>query len=237
MARSFAGAVTDLISTSTTINAALGTISCWANPNWNSGDGVQRFFYNCSTDFPSFQRYSDNNIYAGFAPSRVVIADTGLFTSGTWANWIITFNQSTPLQTLYKNGVSKGTNGGSFSGTCTPPILVGNQGSGFSGSLNGKMADFTIWNVVLSALEITALANGARPYTIRPSALLCWLPLDGLASPEPDLSGNAKNGTITGTITLAFGPPFAPFTPRWPLGGILPFTPPPAFVLMPQIVM
>jgi hypothetical protein len=29
------------------------------------------------------------------------------------------------------------------------------------------------------------------------------------------LSGNKNNGTLTGTTAVA-GPPYAPFTPRWP---------------------
>jgi hypothetical protein len=53
-----------------------------------------------------------------------------------------------------------------------------------------------------------------------------------LASPEPDLSGNKNNGTLTGT-TNTFGPPILPFTRRWPQFNF--FAAPP-FTLMPQIV-
>jgi hypothetical protein len=41
------------------------------------------------------------------------------------------------------------------------------------------------------------------------------LPLDGIQTTEPDLSGFARNGTLTGTSAVA-GPPFTQFTPRWP---------------------
>jgi hypothetical protein len=98
----------------------------------------------------------------------------------------------------------------------------------------GRLADAAIWNTVLSSTEITALANGARPNTIRSGNLVGWWPLDGLQSPEPDLSGNANNGTLTGTSS-AFGPPFAPITPRWPMMVPLAAVPSP-FTLMPQIV-
>jgi hypothetical protein len=101
---------------------------------------------------------------------------------------------------------------------------VGTAGRNFPGSL----ADGAQWNTNLSAAEITALSKGARPYTIRPANLLGWWPLDGLQSPEEELSGAKNNGTLTGT-TAAFGPPYMQFTPRWPMGAILP-TPTPAVV-------
>jgi hypothetical protein len=94
------------------------------------------------------------------------------------------------------------------------------------------LADVAIWNVDLTAFEISALAKGARPNIIRPASLVAWWPLDGLQSPEPDLSRNAKNGTLTGTAA-AFGPPYAPFTPRWPQIILPPVS---LFTLMPQIV-
>jgi hypothetical protein len=80
---------------------------------------------------------------------------------------------------------------------------------------NGQLADFAIWSVLLTAAEASALAKGARPNTIRSASLVNWWPLGGIQSPEPDLSGNKNNGTLTGTAP-AFGPPIAPFTPRWP---------------------
>jgi hypothetical protein len=89
-----------------------------------------------------------------------------------------------------------------------------------------------VWNVVLTAAEHLSLSKGVLPYKIRPSALIGWWQLDGLQSPEPDFSGKANNGTLTGTA-LVFGAPTMPFTPRWPI--FFPPSPPP-FTLMPQIV-
>jgi hypothetical protein len=111
-----------------------------------------------------------------------------------------------------------------------------NRSGSAANRLNGNVAEAALWNARLQQMEIQALAAGARAYTVRRNNLVAYYPLDGFTSPEPDLSGNANNGVLTGTA-LAFGPPLAPFTPRWPQQVIVPPPPPPPFILMPQIVM
>src|SRR5208282_6101410 len=82
---------------------------------------------------------------------------------------------------------------------------------------NAYLADFAYWSgVTLTVNEAEALYNGARPNTIRPSGLGEYYPIDGLAWPEPDLSGSGLNGTVTGTTGNGAGPPIMLFTPRWP---------------------
>lgn len=103
----------------------------------------------------------------------------------------------------------------------TGNLTVGTDGTGF---LAGRATDCAVWNVVLTAAEVKSLSQGARPFTIREPNMVWWLPIDGLQSPEADLSGGARNGTLTGTA-LAFGAPFAPQTPRWT--GFFPAPPPP----------
>jgi len=115
---------------------------------------------------------------------------------------------------LYINGVN--TQSGAGAGGLFTTGLTYLFGDPNVSAFNGFLADFASWtNVRLTATEFSALANGARPNTIRPAAFTGWWPLDGLQSPEPDLSGNKNNGTLTGTLP-AFGPPYMPFTSRWP---------------------
>jgi Concanavalin A-like lectin/glucanases superfamily len=78
----------------------------------------------------------------------------------------------------------------------------------------GKMAEVGVWNTALTTNEIASLTQGARCYTIRPQDLVAYYPIFGNDSPEPDLSGNASNGTLTGTA-FAADPSIAMFTPRW----------------------
>ncbi|CAM6003248.1 unnamed protein product [Sphagnum balticum] len=72
--------------------------------------------------------------------------------------------------------------------------------------LSGKLAEWGLWDAALTTAEIASLAAGVLPPQVRPLSLVGYWPLYGLASPEPDLSGNANNGTLTGT-TYATGPP------------------------------
>jgi hypothetical protein len=139
------------------------------------------------------------------------------------------------LLETFINGVSDGT---TTSGGATQAVTGGHYVIGFDNTtagrnFAGRIARCALWNVTLTNIEVAALATGALPISIRPGNLMLWEELHGLVSPEPDYSGNKNNGILTGTA-FAFGPPVMPFTPRWPI--TTPFTVPPPFVLMPQIV-
>lgn len=224
MARSFTGS-SDKIALTPTQPPNAGSISFWLKPNFNSGDSTDHiaFEWANSTTAPTnalnFDRYLDNNLYVGWftggTDNRIVVADTGLFSAGVWANHVFTWDNSAG-QKYYLNGVQKGSNvTTSFVATVTTQCTVGNSGLVLLGGINGAIADFDMWTVVLSAGEISALSNGVRPNAVRGGPTRLWLPLDGQQSPEPDLSGNANNGMLTGTA-LAPGPPINLFTPRWP---------------------
>jgi hypothetical protein len=161
---------------------------------------------------------------------------TTTFASGQWYHVAGSFDTATLR--AYVNGSIDGTKTLGFTpiNTNSQNLHLGfSQTGDSSGNLNGNLADCAVWNIALSASEIKALATGARPNNVRPGNLVAWWPLDGLQSPEEDLSGNKNNGTLTGTAA-AFGPPYAPFAPRWPQWLDVGVAPPPVFVLMPQIV-
>lgn len=77
-------------------------------------------------------------------------------------------------------------------------------------------AESAIWSSQLSGGQVLAVFNGkiGVPATINPSTLELYLPFEGLESPEPDLSGNKRTGTVTGAIR-ANGPPIAPHSARF----------------------
>ncbi len=113
----------------------------------------------------------------------------------------------TDAMELFVDGVSDGTlmhgGGGAINyGTTNVRLDLGfYTGHSPSFQFTGRLAEFGFWSVVLSDGEIAALASGGPTANqIRPSSLLVYYPLHGLATPEADLAGEARNGTVTGAV-------------------------------------
>lgn len=92
------------------------------------------------------------------------------------------------------------------------PLLLGKEStSGSPRYFAGRMAEFAMWNSVVSAAEVTAL-NKVCPEKIHRTTMVSYKPLWGAsgASIEPDLAGlTSINGALTGT-TIATHAPCAP---------------------------
>jgi hypothetical protein len=173
--------------------------------------------------------------------------NTGVITTGSWFHVGFAWDGGTTAAAIkcYVNGVQSdttndnaGTFSGPYNGTGLPLYIAAQPTSGVAAQFTGfTVADIALWSTNLSAIEFLGLFAGIRPPQIRSASLFAYFPFDGLQSPEPNVSANFGGGgnlNLTGTA-LASGPPFAPFTPRWPQVTELP---PPVFVfnLMPQIV-
>jgi hypothetical protein len=210
MGRLFNGSSDVISNTSIATVGATGSMSLWLQPNWNWNDTADHPFWMEDGDFFTFQKYSDNNIYCGFrrgaSDQRIALAATGLFTSGTWAHWLLTWSNAAG-QTLYQNGVSVGTHSLTYPSPVNPNGLwVGNYGTFAPVNSNETIADFAYWNSTLSSSDAAKLAAGYRPVDVNSANLQVWWPLSGYSSPEPDSSGNANNGTLTGTSQAPMPP-------------------------------
>lgn len=98
--------------------------------------------------------------------------------------------------------------------------VYGAHGNGAtSADLDGRLADVRIFNVALSLAEIDAVRRGA---IIRPDACLVWSHLWGVSGPEPDWSGNARTGALTGTTQADHGPGIGFWWPRAQRVGVVP---------------
>lgn len=207
MARTF-DATTEIIEkTSPTISiGSAGTLSFWVKPAWSSGDGVDHYFFRAHTSgnrFLSFQKFSDNNIYCGWLQvsalddDRIVVADTGLFTSGTLAHWAFRWNDTANTCELFKNGVSVASRTSALvTYALTSQIIIGNYESTGSDA-RGDMSEFGLWTESLGNEDIAVLAKGFSPLLVRPDILLSYLPLVGKQSPEIDIVSN-DDFTVTG---------------------------------------
>lgn len=223
MSRSFNGS-TDLINlgTSTTLQPSHITISAWINvssltPSYSavvscittSGTLVYQIFVKSSGKLAMYIRNAGG--------STTFYDGTGSHTLSTnsWYNLVLVFGNG--ALTGYVNGASDGSSSdaSTLGQTATAATELGNDAHTSGRNFGGRMADIAIFDVCLTVGEIAALAAGARAPYVRPGSLVGYWPLDGLASPEPDLSGNKFNGTLTGT-TLGPGAPISLLTPRWP---------------------
>jgi Concanavalin A-like lectin/glucanases superfamily len=133
---------------------------------------------------------------------------------GSWGHCAATYDGSSTL-TIYNNGASGGT--ASISSPETgAAVFAGLFGVTTAQSPTGYVSDFAIWNLVLTANEIAGLARGVRPWRVRPSGLITYVPVFGLVSPEADLTpGGAglKTYTVSGPV-YATDPPLSMFMPR-----------------------
>jgi hypothetical protein len=159
-----------------------------------------------------------NTVGASFGELRAVVT----LSTSVWHSVVFTadWTQNPWVSTCYIDGVSQSVSNAGGVTTGTPSASDTNHfiGQTTVGTAfwSGSLAEIAVYKgIILTAGEAKAFSLGVRAKDIRKSLIGYW-PLDGLKSPEPDLSGNANNGTLTGTL-LAPGPPLAMFTPRWPI--------------------
>jgi Concanavalin A-like lectin/glucanases superfamily len=216
MARSFNGS-TDFINvgSSATLNPAAITIGCWINPVQNTAFIVSRDDLTLGRSY-ALEMDNTSRVQIEINAGAVTVFGPSNVTFNAWQHVGFT-GSSAAGYTAYLNGAPGTTGGaGTSMATATGPTDIGRRSFvGSPVSFDGNCADVGIWNVVLTTAEMLALAKGARPGQVRSASLIGWWPLDGLQSPEPDLSGKVFNGTLTGTAS-AFGPPLMRMSLRTP---------------------
>jgi hypothetical protein len=134
----------------------------------------------------------------GFAETRSQI----VIPLGSWSNVIITFDFAGDKKVhMYINGVETidpiaDTLVGSLSDDSASGYYFGND-AGDDG-WDGDLAEFAIWNTVLTGPQITAVAASMTGVAaIQPANLVGYWHLCGTMSPEPDVSGNGNNGALS----------------------------------------
>lgn len=130
--------------------------------------------------------------------------------AATWHHYALIFDRTGPTNTAYVNGSSVG-------------LTANNHFAGSYGNFNnfnlyvmsrantalfgaGRVADVALYaGVAVSGANIATMASGVRAKNVRRANLLRYYPM-GLASPEPDKSGNNVAATVVGATYVA-GPP------------------------------
>jgi len=225
MARNFSGSTANSILVGDVapidITGTALTISFWMRPasvtgvqflvcKWD-GEGVLPFQYTTHLSGTSFLFGISDGAGAqdGAGGATAIVNNTwqhvGGVKNGTGAGAIV----------AYVNG-SAGTPATSnlSIGNTAANLRLGTDTDATTSSYTGRLAEVAIWNVALSAGEMAGLAKGASPLMFRRSNLKMYLPLFGVASPEPDLSGNGASGTVVGTVAAADHAPVGRLAPR-----------------------
>lgn len=132
--------------------------------------------------------------------------------SGTWHRITGVFASSTS-RTIYWNGSSANdTTSAAQSGI--DQTTIGAIGGLVAGQefFNGDIAWVVIWNVALTAAEISALESGAHPMRVRQSSRATSHPLWAMHSPEINIGSQGVSLTLTGTAATAGGCPMPPWS-------------------------
>jgi lysophospholipase L1-like esterase len=102
----------------------------------------------------------------GSTGGDTTIASSVNINDGTWHHVLATRNNGTGAMAVYVDGVSRGTGTGPTGSRSAPSALrIGTNLPGWGAFLNGTLDDVRLYNRILSASEITALASGAKPTT------------------------------------------------------------------------
>lgn len=214
MARAFNGTTGTVLSgTPPTLTYPL-TVAYWGKTTTTSGTQVGVVLGNGNSD-QYVSLYLNGAAASCFVTGQNAAA--GNVSTNTWFHHAGVVASTTSLTSVL-NGSAGSTNTTLTTASTPGSMYVGQGADGAILSWSGDIAEIAIWNVALTAAELTSLAAGISPLLIRPSALVSYMPLLGRHSPEIDLRGNMPL-TVTGAtasdhprVFMPRGRPVAPKT-------------------------
>lgn len=200
-----------LLNSNAIVSAAPFAVSCWFSidtlptvagnefnlwsitPITGSSDNF-RLFLNCwDSNRPVFNaRFGslDHWATASITPSL-----------NTWYN-VVCIAYAIDSRKIFANYSTTGTETTSGAPSSLAATRFARKASDAADSLSGMLAHVAFWNAALTDAEVLALARGADPRTIRPSALVAYWPL--VRTDQDIVSGN--NLTAYNTPTWSNDP-------------------------------
>lgn len=134
----------------------------------------------------------------------------GLPTLSTWVHLAVVYDASSTSNDpdIYLDGVlqteTEDLTPAGNAITTAEEVIIGNRTEGDRQARAG-LAHVSVWHSLLSGANISSLAGGSSPLDVD-NTMEYYLPLYGDQSPEPDLSGNSVDGTVSGTTATADDP-------------------------------
>lgn len=218
-ALTFSGGTTHRVDFSNyTTNHTTSTWSIWSYRTSDGGGGFGRMWFKGSTSIDG-RFYTDSAKY-WFDRESSTTDGRWAYTrpsASVWHHLVVTYDSSALSNdpVLYVDGTSQTlTDDNNPTGTISnnaQAYTVGNFLNGGSPAQNwgGSLSDFAVWDVILTAGEVTALSRGVSPMNIRLANLKLYAPLTGLHTTEPDYSSATTKsaGTVTSATLTAHTPP------------------------------
>ena len=203
-ARSFTTASSQYLElSSAVVSAEPLTMVCWAKPNNTSAGhalmsigtsgGTARWQLSHNVSSAQCQVISVNS------GGAVGVATAGTPGAGSWQHYAAVYTSSTS-RTAYLDGVAGTTDTSSITVSGVNRTIIGARISGGSYGTyhDGTIAEAAIWNVALTASEISSLAAGFSPRYIRPASLVFYAPLVGTLQ---ELRGGVSLTNVNSTTT------------------------------------
>ena len=158
--------------------------------------------------------------YTYYNGSNIIIRDSSGTSSWTnlsidntkWHHFCITGDGTNA--TLYVNGESKGSQPDR-----SPTVdTIGSYSGGSDGFFNGNVSNLAIYNVILTASQVSTLFNFGTPETNISFDPVAWWKLDDQTA-ITDSSGNGNTGTNNGATNAPGG---VAYVPSWKITSALP---------------
>ena len=126
--------------------------------------------------------------------------------AGEWYHAAGVFTNALSPQAFVNGIVGVTTGGGSVTPTGIDQILIGTRRTTSLGLYyNGSIAEVGIWNVALTAVEITSLAKGMTCDKVRPQSLVFYAPLvRDLIDQKGGLTITNNNGATVANHTRVY---------------------------------
>ena len=200
------------------IDYTSGSLSLWAKTDITTTNrAFFASFIDSSNYISLFYGHSNNEIklnYRGGGATKTVNTTDVIEGDGLWHHIVVSWDVSGDLLSLYLDGVLKDT-------TASLPTIVG---SGVTSSIGnnansgqyflGNIDEVSLFNLELTASQVTTLYNDGLPYTVAAdTGLIGWWRMgDGgiIGNPIatfptiPDDSSNSNNGTMTNMTSIDF---------------------------------
>jgi hypothetical protein len=182
MAFDFNGTNQYLSVNSAVVSAVPMTFACWAMPDAGASSSSMVSLGSSLSLFPLVQMRLRWDLNTTEAAIRSDANETGVatgpsFTAGSFQHFSSVF-ASTTSRTMYVNGVA-GTANTTTVGAMTMDLtgIATAIRAAPTAFFDGKIAEVGIWNVALTADEITSLAKGMTCNQIRPQSLVFYAPI------------------------------------------------------------